>query len=394
MGGYSRIWSLLVVSMRSAVLPVAATVVCSAGCNAIFGIETLEPLPSGGGGATSSSSGVTSSSSSSGAAGGGGSAGATASTSGGGTGGAGGTFCTIGDERPCYTGPAGTEGVGECAPGTETCGDAGWGDCQGEVLPNDEVCDNNVDENCNGRAPDCFAGDLDVVARYFFDEATSGTQPSQALDATPNPDNLTLNYDGMSYVSTAGSTGLEFATLESTSYARDNTPTKHRSTLGGASALTVEMVLRLNGTATTGVGSPLYFLDSGPGTGSLDFALIATGLGQLGLFFEDSVAAATWSSLTLSSRTVVHLVVDTSLASATDRARLFVDGNLATVDAPPTLVQSATIGVATADLDIGGFDGATSLQGTIYYAAIYAAALTPTEISHNVTLLQASDDSP
>ncbi len=65
--------------------------------------------------------------------------------------------CTLGASRPCYTGPAGTSGVGVCRPGTQTCvgatGGMGtmWGACANEVRPGAmEICGNTLDDNCNG----------------------------------------------------------------------------------------------------------------------------------------------------------------------------------------------------------------------------------------------------
>ncbi|HUJ58082.1 MAG TPA: choice-of-anchor L domain-containing protein [Kofleriaceae bacterium] len=59
--------------------------------------------------------------------------------------------CNPGATQSCYTGAAGTEGVGPCKGGTETCTSAGqWGDCQNEVVPGPEICGNNIDDNCNG----------------------------------------------------------------------------------------------------------------------------------------------------------------------------------------------------------------------------------------------------
>jgi hypothetical protein len=53
--------------------------------------------------------------------------------------------------NPCYSGPAGTENVGQCIGGTETCAGGVWGACEGEVTPDAEVCDAGLlDENCDG----------------------------------------------------------------------------------------------------------------------------------------------------------------------------------------------------------------------------------------------------
>lgn len=70
--------------------------------------------------------------------------------------------CAPGDTAPCYTGPQGTEGVGTCKGGQQTCAaDGTWGICLGEVLPATEVCGNNIDDNCNGTVDDDADDDND-----------------------------------------------------------------------------------------------------------------------------------------------------------------------------------------------------------------------------------------
>ncbi len=70
--------------------------------------------------------------------------------------------CTSGETRPCYTGPAGTKGVGECRAGTQTCINDRWDStCQDEVLPQAEMCDGK-DNDCDGvidNGFDCRTGD-------------------------------------------------------------------------------------------------------------------------------------------------------------------------------------------------------------------------------------------
>jgi hypothetical protein len=60
-----------------------------------------------------------------------------------------------GATRACYTGPAGTENVGACKDGKQSCVMNGefliWGDCTGDVTPSKEVCSQTNDENCNGK---------------------------------------------------------------------------------------------------------------------------------------------------------------------------------------------------------------------------------------------------
>ena len=72
---------------------------------------------------------------------------------------AGGCACEPGTSRGCYTGAAGTEGVGPCQPGTQHCrmDGAGYEACLDEVLPEDELCD-LADNDCNGEADDDTLG--------------------------------------------------------------------------------------------------------------------------------------------------------------------------------------------------------------------------------------------
>ena len=80
---------------------------------------------------------------------------ATISTGQTGTGSGGGaSSCTPGQSYPCYSGMAGTEGVGMCHAGTHVCDASGigFGGCSGEQLPQAEVCSTKGDEDCDGGA--------------------------------------------------------------------------------------------------------------------------------------------------------------------------------------------------------------------------------------------------
>jgi hypothetical protein len=60
--------------------------------------------------------------------------------------------CSPGATTSCYSGPAGTAGVGACAEGTQTCNADGtaFGACVGEVQPGAEVCGDGLDNDCDG----------------------------------------------------------------------------------------------------------------------------------------------------------------------------------------------------------------------------------------------------
>lgn len=52
-----------------------------------------------------------------------------------------GECCQPGEVVPCYTGPDGSDGIGNCHGGTQTCGDDGnFGPCEGERIPAEEQC--------------------------------------------------------------------------------------------------------------------------------------------------------------------------------------------------------------------------------------------------------------
>jgi hypothetical protein len=55
--------------------------------------------------------------------------------------------------QSCYSGSAGTNGVGACHGGTSTCAAGVFGSCVGEVTPTSEQC-NGIDDNCNGAVDD------------------------------------------------------------------------------------------------------------------------------------------------------------------------------------------------------------------------------------------------
>lgn len=118
--------------------------------------------------------------------GGGGSGGASSSSSSQGSGGTGGTLiCVPGAMAPCYDGPAGTEGVGVCKAGVQTCAGDGksWGACTGEVLPAPVDCASGMDMHCDGMVTPCKGTVL--WAKRFGGAANQFTE-SIAVDGNGN----------------------------------------------------------------------------------------------------------------------------------------------------------------------------------------------------------------
>lgn len=77
--------------------------------------------------------------------------------------------CTPGAKSDCYSGPAGTAGVGICKMGKQTCAADGLslGPCQGEAVPAPEDCLSPADEDCDGTALACTGNQ--VWAKRFGD---------------------------------------------------------------------------------------------------------------------------------------------------------------------------------------------------------------------------------
>lgn len=71
--------------------------------------------------------------------------------------------CTPGSTQACYEGAPGTQNVGVCKGGTQTCDPSGtsWGPCVGQIIPVPEVCGNGKDDDCNGVVDDAQDKDGD-----------------------------------------------------------------------------------------------------------------------------------------------------------------------------------------------------------------------------------------
>jgi uncharacterized protein (AIM24 family) len=104
-----------------------------------------------------------------------------------------GCVCTPGEMAACYTGPAGTLGVGICVGGLKTCDAHGtsFGPCVGEITPQPETCFNAVDDDCNGEVNDsgsgCVCTPNEVVSCYTGPAGTQGVGACKAGTQTCSP---------------------------------------------------------------------------------------------------------------------------------------------------------------------------------------------------------------
>lgn len=302
--------------------------------------------------------------------------------------------CAPGTMQACYSGPPNTENVGACKGGRQTCAADGmsWGTCMGEVLPATETCGNAVDEDCNGivaGGSTCLVN-TDLVVRYFLDEAASG-QGVQAVDSAPNPLNLPIvfNSNQPNYSSVMTGRGLEWTTADSNGVAKVSANgTKIQNLLNGKKKATLELVTRMDASAGF---NRLFGLTSGMST---VFTLVAvTGPGYA--LWLNGGEVGRWNvNFGNTGRSVLHVVFDTTDANMANRARFYVNGALQTSVTGNVPSMDATLTINGNDwFCIGNRDTEQrSIDGVVYYAAMYANALSAADIATNYAILNAGDD--
>lgn len=108
-----------------------------------------------------------------------------------------GTSCSPGETVTCYSGPAGTQGVGACTAGERTCVDGVFSDCVGEVVPAVEECGDGIDGDCDNDEDryddDCDSG----LARLGEPCSADGDcDPRWTCLGDPDPDRFIDGYCG------------------------------------------------------------------------------------------------------------------------------------------------------------------------------------------------------
>lgn len=239
--------------------------------------------------------------------------------------------------------------------------------------------------------------DTGLIFRLPIDEAESGTGPSSVLDIGPNGyDITTIDYGAgnMSYTEVAGNRGLESTSVNGSQALRRQLAVDDavEAALEGSKTATIEMVVRVDTAKnfsnlggirnTVANNSPLMFFR---GSTNSDYRVDINGN-----------AERTGLTTDLSVRSVLTLVIDTSLAIAADRIKVFKNGVLDT-SGSDTVNQDVTLALAGADseLQIMGlnFDD-FSFDGEMFYWAIYSGALSAADVLTNADILILDDDTP
>lgn len=242
--------------------------------------------------------------------------------------------------------------------------------------------------------------DTGLVVRYYFDEAASGSTPTHAVDSSGvgSAFNLTLDYGSgnLTYTEVSGNRGLDSALTDGTQGARgavSDTSDKVRDALHGVTQATLEVVYDAD---TFGLnGSRILSLNGA----TADFSVHGHPTlpdNHLRLFVNGVEAIRTLTGQA-GARKVLHLVLDTPQATASDRLRLYMDGTLITSFTTTVYpAQDATLSLS-AGMQIvaaGQGTGTRNIDGRVFYGALYSHAFSAGDVTNNYGVLALDDDAP
>ena len=233
-----------------------------------------------------------------------------------------------------------------------------------------------------------------LLARYWMEEASSGQAPTQLLDDQASPLNLPITYDLTNPTYTSLPTGRGWESTTTNNAGRATTlvdGTKLQTTLNGATAATIELVLKMD--ALNASQSRIFHIGDGSESGYL--TLSSPDANTLFFYTLGTTLRGQWDPGFDGTRAVFHLVYDSSEPTAGDRVRLYKNGTLLTSTggtAPPlnetiSIPNGKYFAIANREIGVRSFDGA------IYYAALYDGALTASEVSTKQAALLVLDDS-
>ena len=245
--------------------------------------------------------------------------------------------------------------------------------------------------------------DTGLSVRYYLDEAASGTTPTDLIDASGvgSAYDLPLVYDGnLAFTEDgSGNRGLNFTSVSGADRAEraiDNTSDKIRDTLVGEQKITLEWVGDF--TSFTTSYSRLLVINNRTGGNPL-IGVSCPNVNGTGSRIHWNEVHVRSFDLPQDGVHVWHLVHDTTEAVESDRIKLYKDGgavsltSIATVTGDSTFAMSANVSLYIGNRENSG-TWARSFVGKFYYGAIYAAALTPTEVTNNATILATDNDTP
>lgn len=252
--------------------------------------------------------------------------------------------------------------------------------------------------------------DTGLLARYFIDESGSGDASGDVQDVAIDPVALSIQDfdDVMDFVTEDGHRGLGWTAAGIRGVVSRGVGTTKFASLNNTVHGTIEVVARVDQAST--FGSRLMHI----GTSSeSSFTLAISHPGP-----QDTMPLAPPNRLEMRTRghgdpapyryaffdfdragerVVIHAVYDSQETEEDDRIRMYIDGTevlrqTTDAEARPLLDEQLFVSddesVTIGNRDIGG----RSIEGTIFYAAMYRAPLSEDEIRQNADELLRADD--
>ena len=195
--------------------------------------------------------------------------------------------------------------------------------------------------------------DTGLVCRYYFDEAASGTTPTQIDDASANAYHLTtVNYGASSaYTEVSGNRGFDSTATTGTqraSRAIDDTSDALRDALAGAQKATIEVVFAPDAFAAG--GGRIFGINGRAGQNG-ELLLKATSLTAYDVAFNDANQVVKFDpSISAGTRAVLHIVVDTTQGVFSNRIRYSLNGGTLTGVSDTTALNETLALGASLDL--------------------------------------------
>lgn len=194
----------------------------------------------------------------------------------------------------------------------------------------------------------------------------------------------------LEFTSSSTGRGLLWKTVDAagvTKTAVDNS--KIKVALDGKQRLTIELVTQVNNATAYN-----RLLELGNSSGSRLGVYTLSGPSQFAARLNATDVGLWNTDFASIGRSILHVVVDSTAPTPSDRVRLYLNGALQSASGGTPPAQNDTLVLGTSKLiSLGSNDGQTrSMSGVIYYAALYANAMSETEITTNVAVLSVWDD--
>jgi hypothetical protein len=231
-----------------------------------------------------------------------------------------------------------------------------------------------------------------LVNRYFFAEGNPGETPSELKDYSAQPTYLDLFYNGsnLRFENSSSGKALRWSGNGNVGAYKELSGSSIPSLLQQASRLTVQASLSIDSCGST--ERSIFWIGANTDPGRL--ALICQN-NQIHLWFNERKAAS-WAASTGSAPEVFSLVIDTSQASLSDRARMYQGDYLLSVsNADLQQNETLNLGYGPGDLSfwIGNQGtGGYPFHGLISYFSIHGTAWSPEQTQTQAYTLEVTDD--